>query len=602
MLGNGSPANGSSNNLANRRNTPESNKQQDGSDNSPVVDVDAEAAAYSFSTRCIAAMLLFTMHWFGIQKWLNWNHDGKSEDDDVAQFLYEFEGAFHMRIFGTSPAPGPTRKHQREKGQATAKVAHLSSLDLLHVRGRALAKIEEAVEPPPELFALQDGRVEDEEEEEDEIVACCRKRPWWSKGLFVACQVLFCFVTWLFFAATYQPYEIRITATAYAEESTLAFKIGDDGNTYSFLNDEKNLESCKTECNLYDTCQGVYFKHHLRSQCVLLADFPAEPCRNNCTIEYDSAMYQKAAVTYWSFANFAGGLESIFPGETTLRSHGTFCEGYSMQAYRLLTYQFTHANLQHVLSTIFCVIFFGIPLELTEGSIWLFLMYQAGIVGGGVCTWLATPHSNSVGASGGSYVLIGWHVSNLVLHWKRQRFRKAKALLFVSFVLADSVCYALREHHGDVDYLAASVGGFIFGLLAELSTGGSVVYKLRYTATKRRVVSRYLASLAFILGMGAVTWYITNPFPGVRSFFDLLGTDFGPWCWVAQACIRPDYSNLGICPSEWQCVACESRDCVEKWYKFAESDQQPGVNIVVTTWSACQGMAKLLVVPPSIAE
>ncbi|CAK0848104.1 unnamed protein product [Prorocentrum cordatum] len=330
--------------------------------------------------------------------------------------------------------------------------------------------------------------------------------------------------------------------------------------------------------------------HHVVTECVLLASFPAAECSSGCGSEFDSRIYAKVDTTITSFMSKPGGLENNFPGQTTLRIHGDFCEGYSKQAYRLFSYQFTHGSMNHVLSNSFAILFFGSPLELLSGSLWLFLLFQAGVLGGGLCTWLTSAHTNTVGASGGSYALIGMQIGNMVLNWRQKRFRMPLAAFFFIFLAADMFNFTYTK--SSTTSYSTHAGGLITGLLAQLVLGRKLVY------SRRGVVMRGFAIFTlFGLGVLSCGWYLVNPFPAARGVSELFYDPgfIGPWCWVAQACIYPDYATDGSCPSAWQCVGCQTRKCVEDWYAFAASSSDPPVYLVQTTWQTCRDM----VTPPA---
>merc|ERR1712032_75462 len=221
-------------------------------------------------------------------------------------------------------------------------------------------------------------------------------------------------------------------------------------------------------------------------------------------------------------------------------------------------------------------------------------------VGGGLCTWLFSPHSNTVGASGGCYALLGMHVADLLLNWRLQAFPRARIIFFLCFLTADLTNYSLAKN-STISH-TTHVGGFITGLVFYLILGRN------FTPTPRDKYKRGWAIFAiFVMFLGIVVWYVTFPFPGVRSFGDLFrdlfrdvipgaSTDFHPvWCWVGQACVFPEYAKAGTCHKGlWQCVGCHTRECVEGWYDFVANNTSPPIYVVQTTWATCRDMPKLL--------
>ena len=54
------------------------------------------------------------------------------------------------------------------------------------------------------------------------------------------------------------------------------------------------------------------------------------------------------------------------------------------EPWRFLTYGFVHNDLKHLVSNIVCQLFFGFPLELTNGWVRVAMIYLSGIVLGGL--------------------------------------------------------------------------------------------------------------------------------------------------------------------------------------------------------------------------
>jgi membrane associated rhomboid family serine protease len=513
-------------------------------------------------TRCLAKLIFCITHWFGGEKIFDWNRDGKFDEDDLDDFIDWAERAVHIQLF----TPRVKRKEQAETIETVGTGR----------RGSLSETVGSAVRGPVE---------------EDELVESMKiSKPWFVFFSVIAYAALWCYWAWYQMA-----YEDTYSYTPYTAEMTMAQQFPDDGNTYSFLNGEKaQVDYCEWECNLYDSCVGIYFRHHVVTECVLLASLPVEECSSGCASEYDSKIYTKADTTITNFVSKPGGLENIFPGRTTLRIHGNFCEGYSEQVYRLWTYQFTHGSMSHVLANTFAIVIFGAPLELLQGTLWLFVLFQVGVVGGGLCTWLTSAHTNTVGASGGAYALIGMQIGDLIVNWKQKRYRKVIALFFIFFLSADMFNFTYTKG-SSISYSTHS-GGLITGLLAELVLGRELVIRRR-TAIMRGWAIFFL----FVLALLSCGWYLTNPFPAARGASELFYEPgfIGPWCWVAQACIYPDYATGGTCPSEWQCVGCQTRECVEQWYAFAASSSDPSVYLIQTNWETCREMAKLLVGSPN---
>merc|ERR1719401_546484 len=111
------------------------------------------------------------------------------------------------------------------------------------------------------------------------------------------------------------------------------------------------------------------------------------------------------------------------PGWTDLRLAGSACEDYRPQAWRWLTYQFTHGGALHALMNAFMLAMLGVPLEGLHGHLRILLMFNCGVLGGAASHVINDAHRPLVGCSGGVYALIGVHVAELAMNWSEKRFR-----------------------------------------------------------------------------------------------------------------------------------------------------------------------------------
>ena len=133
------------------------------------------------------------------------------------------------------------------------------------------------------------------------------------------------------------------------------------------------------------------------------------------------------------------------------------------QPWRLLTYQFVHAGLSHLLLNLFSLWLLGLLVEDRVGPLRLALVYLASGVGGGLASiWWHTGGINSVGASGAIFGLYGLLLVLLV--GKRLVLDKSDRRAMLGLVLYLVLSNLLSGLTGNIDN-AAHLGGLATGLL-----------------------------------------------------------------------------------------------------------------------------------------
>ena len=133
------------------------------------------------------------------------------------------------------------------------------------------------------------------------------------------------------------------------------------------------------------------------------------------------------------------------------------------QPWRLLTYQFVHAGLSHLLLNMFSLWLLGLLLEDRVGPLRLLLVYLACGVGGGLASlWWHADGINSVGASGAIFGLYGLLLVLLV--GKKLVLDKSDRRAMLGLVLYLVLSNLLSGLTGNIDN-AAHLGGLVTGLL-----------------------------------------------------------------------------------------------------------------------------------------
>jgi len=269
------------------------------------------------------------------------------------------------------------------------------------------------------------------------------------------------------------------------------------------------------------------------------------------------------AVQGGAFSDQAAGLESIFPGSTTLVLH-TDCEDLRSQIWRWWTYQFTHHGLYHISSNLLLLIVAGIPLEVLKGSLRMWLYFTVGVIGGAFGHMVFDPHAGSnpgargpitaevvglTGMSGGCYALLAMHTASLVLNWSETSYRRQVALVLLLLVAVDITLVQVSSRGAGAGGAvhAAHLGGFLAGLCIGVGVSRSV------QASKLECAIRLTVWFSgFFLAIFCLLWFSQWP---PRSFFDAT-----PWCMARQVSNQTAFGNW-----RYHCVRCQDQTCADRW-------------------------------------
>ena len=132
--------------------------------------------------------------------------------------------------------------------------------------------------------------------------------------------------------------------------------------------------------------------------------------------------------------------------------------------WTLVTYMFMHANVTHILFNMLGLFFFGPRLELELGGRRFLWLYFISGLAGGVLSFIFTPYSAIVGASGAVYgVFLGF-----AYYWPRERIFiwgvfPVEARWLVLIMTALSLYGGLGDSGGIAHF--AHLGGFVGAFL-----------------------------------------------------------------------------------------------------------------------------------------
>jgi len=269
------------------------------------------------------------------------------------------------------------------------------------------------------------------------------------------------------------------------------------------------------------------------------------------------------AVQGGSLNDVVAGLESIFPGSTTFVVH-TDCEDLRSQIWRWWTYQFTHHGLSHIASNLLLLIVAAIPLEVLKGSLWMWLYFTLGVIGGALGQMVFDPHAGSnpgargaitaevvglMGMSGGCYALLAMHTACLVLNWSETPYRRQIACVLFLLGSIDMTLVQVSSRGAGAASHAAHFGGFLTGLCIGVGVGRSL------QASKLEFAIRLTVWFCgFFLAIFCLGWFVQWP---PRSFVDAT-----PWCMARQVSNQTAFGNW-----RYHCVRCQDQACADRWLR-----------------------------------
>ncbi|GAB5363605.1 hypothetical protein AAMO2058_000898000 [Amorphochlora amoebiformis] len=155
---------------------------------------------------------------------------------------------------------------------------------------------------------------------------------------------------------------------------------------------------------------------------------------------------------------------------------------YKNQWWRFLSYMVLHAGAGHIAANLFLQLIVGIPLEMIHGFWRPGLLYFLGVLAGSCCVSMFDEKTNTVGASGGVYTLVGAHVADIVNYWDIMPYAWPRFILFGGIFVIDVSISAYRRYgQGD---LSVSYSSHMGGALCGLTLGAYVLDELPHHENK----------------------------------------------------------------------------------------------------------------------
>ncbi|CAE7244627.1 RHBDL3 [Symbiodinium microadriaticum] len=296
-----------------------------------------------------------------------------------------------------------------------------------------------------------------------------------------------------------------------------------------------------------------------------------------------------AAVTLWvvfasqdeaGFEQALAGLESLATGWTTMLTHRD-CTDLRWEAWRWLSYQYTHSGVWHIGFNTLLVLVVGIRLEMYHGHFRTFLVFNLGVVCAALNFAVTDGHAELVGMSGGAYALMGMTFGSLMLNWSDTRYRRPElAILLILFAMDVGMAYwqSVSSEENSTSH-SAHFGGYLSGFILGIVVGRNLDEEeaAEHAASLKceRRVQRVMLLLGLALLIFALVWVAQWP---PRTLYDLT-----PWCWHRQVfnqTLFPEFS--------FHCVRCQDAECIDEFSQMNFVEEVSFRVCAVTGWRYSQ--------------
>ncbi|KAF4365136.1 RHOMBOID-like protein 1 [Cannabis sativa] len=185
---------------------------------------------------------------------------------------------------------------------------------------------------------------------------------------------------------------------------------------------------------------------------------------NNCPDNSDSCIAK--FLGRFSFQPFKEN-PLLGPSSTTLLRMGALdvtkvVEGH--QGWRLITCNWLHGGLFHILANMLSLLVIGIRLEQEFGFVRIGLLYVISGFGGSLFSALFLQSNISVGASGALFGLLGGMLSELITNWTIY-VNKFAALFTLVVIIAINLAVGILPHVDNFAHLGGFLSGFLLGFV-----------------------------------------------------------------------------------------------------------------------------------------
>ncbi|KVI07157.1 RHOMBOID-like protein 2 [Cynara cardunculus var. scolymus] len=267
---------------------------------------------------------------------------------------------------------------------------------------------------------------------------------------------------------------------------------------------------------------------------------------NNCPKHNHSRIYGKCVARFLGRFSFQPLRENPLFGASsnTLEKLGALqwwkiVHGH--QGWRLVTANWLHAGLIHLVANMLSLVLIGIRLEQQFGFLCIGVIYLLSGFGGSILSSLFIQRNISVGASGALFGLLGTMLSELITNWTIYT-NKAAALLTLIVMVVVNLAVGILPFVDNFAHIGGFLTGFLLGfvLLPRPQFGWFERHNLPADV---RVKSKYKA-YQYVLGLLALCLLVAGFTVGlVMLFRGEQGYKHCDWC---------HYLNC-VPTSKWEC-------------------------------------------------
>ncbi|ESR42340.1 RHOMBOID-like protein 1 [Citrus sinensis] len=134
------------------------------------------------------------------------------------------------------------------------------------------------------------------------------------------------------------------------------------------------------------------------------------------------------------------------------------------QGWRLITCNWLHGGVFHILANMLSLLVIGIRLEQEFGFIRVGLLYIISGFGGSLLSALFIQSNISVGASGALFGLLGSMLSELITNWTIYT-NKIAAFLTLVVIIAINLAVGILPHVDNFAHIGGFISGFLLGFV-----------------------------------------------------------------------------------------------------------------------------------------
>ncbi|PON76111.1 Peptidase S54, rhomboid [Trema orientale] len=185
---------------------------------------------------------------------------------------------------------------------------------------------------------------------------------------------------------------------------------------------------------------------------------------NNCPENSDSCLAK--FLHRLSFQPFKEN-PLLGPSSATLQKMGALDVSkvvHQHQGWRLITCNWLHGGVFHILANMLSLLVIGIRLEQEFGFVRIGLLYVISGFGGSLLSALFLQSNISVGASGALFGLLGGMLSELITNWTIY-VNKFVALFTLVVIIAVNLAVGILPHVDNFAHIGGFLSGFLIGFV-----------------------------------------------------------------------------------------------------------------------------------------